>query len=267
MTQLSNAAWLLLVLLGSSVVGLLLRPLLSERHTTAETFELIRLVITMLVTFAALVLGLLTSSSKASFDQVSNDLGGLSSDLIQLDQCLRDYGDAADGARALLRRYTAAAIATTWPTEPPPEGGDYPRHLPRSDSDASTESIALGAMLDQVGRMLRGFEPTQVAQQKLASDCLDLFQHLRQRRWQLIDDSYASISMPFYLVLVFWLAVVFASFGLSAPRNMLAYVMLGLGAVSIASAIFVIVDLDTPFVGVFSLSSEPLRHALAHLSR
>jgi hypothetical protein len=73
--------------------------------------------------------------------------------------------------------------------------------------------------------------------------------------------------MPFYLVLVFWLAVAFASFGLSAPRNMIAFVMLGLGAVSIASAIFVIVDLDTPFTGLFSVSSQPLRHALAHLSR
>jgi hypothetical protein len=267
MTELSNAFWLLLVLLGSSAVGLFLRPLLSERHTTAETFELIRLVITMLVTFAALVLGLLTSSSKASFDRVSTDLGSLSSDLIQLDQCLRDYGPDADGARDLLRRYTAAAIASTWPAEPLPEGNYYPQHLSRSDSDARTESLALGGMLDQVGRMLRGLEPTQLAQRKLASDCLGLHQTLSQRRWKLIDDSYASISMPFYLVLVFWLVLVFASFGLSAPRNMLAYVMLGLGAVSIASAIFVIVDLDTPFNGIFSLSSQPLRHALAHLSR
>jgi hypothetical protein len=267
MTELANAALLLLVLVGSSALGLFLRPLLSERHTTAETFELIRLVVTMLVTFAALVLGLLTSSAKTSFDRVGNDLGGLSSDLIQLGQCLRDYGPAADGARHLLRQYTAGAIASTWPAEPAPEGDDYPRHLPQSDSDARMESTTLGAMLDQVGRELRGLDPAGAAQQKLAADCMDLFQHLKQRRWKLIDDAYTSISMPFYLVLAFWLSLVFASFGLSAPRNMLSFVMLALGAVSIASAIFVILDLDTPFTGLFGISSQPLRHALTHLSR
>src|SRR3954463_7306440 len=77
MTELSNAALLLVVLLCSSAAGLFIRPLLSERHITREIFELIQLVTTMLVTFAALVLGLLTSSAKTSFDRVGNDLRGL----------------------------------------------------------------------------------------------------------------------------------------------------------------------------------------------
>ena len=42
--------------------------------------------------------------------------------------------------------------------------------------------------------------------------------------------------------------------------------MIALAALSISSAIFVILDLDTPFGGVFTVSSEPLRHALMHLS-
>src|SRR5690349_18108366 len=128
------------------------------------------------------------------------------------------------------------------------------------------ESVTLGTMLDQVGRVLRGLVPTETARERLVADCLDRFQHLKEQRWKLIEDTYTTISMPFYLVLVFWLAVVFASFGLSAPRNLIAFVMLGLGGVSIASAIFVIVDLDTPFTGLFSISSDPMRHALAHLS-
>ncbi|PPQ30482.1 bestrophin-like domain [Rhodopila globiformis] len=267
MSELLNAATLLLVLLGSAALGLLLRPLLSERHTTRETFELIQIVTTMLVTFAALVLGLLTSSAKTSFDRAGNDLQALGSDLIQVDQCLRDYGPGANTARALLRRYTAAAIADTWPTEPAPEGDDYPRHLPPSEGNGHMESATLGAMLDQVGRMLRGLEPAAVTQQRLAADCRYQFQRLDERRWKLIEDASTTISLPFYLVLVFWLVVVFASFGLSAPRNPIAFVMLGLGAVSIASAIYVILDLDTPFLGLFSLSSEPLRHALAQLRR
>jgi hypothetical protein len=61
--------------------------------------------------------------------------------------------------------------------------------------------------------------------------------------------------------------VIFLSFGLIAPRNALALVTITLGAVSIASAIYVIVDLDTPFTGPIVISSMPLRDTLEHLRR
>jgi len=61
--------------------------------------------------------------------------------------------------------------------------------------------------------------------------------------------------------------VVFASFGLSAPRNLLSYATITIVVVAIASAIYVIVDLDRPFGGIFAVSSEPLREALAQLAR
>jgi hypothetical protein len=54
---------------------------------------------------------------------------------------------------------------------------------------------------------------------------------------------------------------------LIAPRNALALVTISLGAVSIASAIYVIVDLDTPFTGPIVISSVPMRDALDHLRR
>ena len=73
--------------------------------------------------------------------------------------------------------------------------------------------------------------------------------------------------MPFYLVLAFWLVIIFASFGLSAPHNAVTYVTIGLGALSIASVVFVILDLDTPFTGLFMVSSEPLREALSQFAR
>src|SRR5271166_3316127 len=117
MTELREAAILLMILLGGSAIGMTIRPFLSERHRGRETTDLVRLVITMLVTFAALVLGLLTSSVKASFDVVDNDLRSFSINLIQLDRLLHQYGSETDAARSLLRSYTAAAIASTWPTE------------------------------------------------------------------------------------------------------------------------------------------------------
>ena len=267
MNELATATVLLGILLGSSAVGLLVRPLLSERHWNRETSQLVALVSTMLVTFAALVLGLLTTSVKNSFDGVDQDVRGLGIELIQLDRTMREYGPETETARKLLRSYTAAAIASTWPDEPPPAGDYYPRQLPNSQNNSDLESVALGGMLNHVELELRRLQPEDAMHRRLASDCLNDFERLTQQRWKLIEEAHGSISVPFYAVLVFWLVVVFASFGLSAPRNLIVFITLGLGAVSIASAIFVILDLDTPFGGLFSASSQPLRDALMHLSQ
>ena len=77
-----DAAIVLVILLGGSALGLLIRPLLSERHRSREVIDFVQLVVAMLMTFAALVLGLLTSSVKSSFDKVGNDLRGLAIQVI-----------------------------------------------------------------------------------------------------------------------------------------------------------------------------------------
>ena len=134
-----------------------------------------------------------------------------------------------------------------------------------SQAGSLTESPELGELLNRVEVQLRQLHPADAMQARLVSDALNAFQHLSQRRWKLIEEAHRSISAPFYLVLLFWLMVLFLTFGLSAPPNPLVFSMLGLGALSIASAIFVILDLDAPIGGVFNVSSEPLRLALAHL--
>jgi hypothetical protein len=265
MTEIVEAALVLLILLGASGIGRVLRHSLPERHRSSEAIELVRLVVAMLVTFAALVLGLLTTSVKSSFDTVSNDLRALAVDVIRLDRSLAEYGTETEPTRALLRSYTAAVIASTWTGEPRPAGDYYPKQLPKRASAAQLENAALGDMLTGMERDIRGLEPRDAMHRRLAADCLNRLERLMQRRWKLIEEAHSSISTPFYTVLVFWLAIVFASLGLIAPRSALAYAAIAIGGVSIASAVFVILDLDTPFEGIFMVSSHPMRDALAHL--
>jgi hypothetical protein len=261
-----DAAVVLLVLLGSSIAGMFVRPLLSEHHRSREVIDFVQLVIAMLMTFAALVLGLLTSSAKSSYDKVGNDLRGLAIGIIQLDRSLREWGAETKPARELLRSYTAAAIASTWTEEPKPSGNYYPKEVTMV-SGSYLESSVLEDMLAQIERDIRQLEPHDPMHRRLAGTSIAQFERLMHSRWQLIEEAGSSISTPFYIVLVFWLAVVFVSFGLNAPRNLLSYTTILLGAVSIASAIFVIVDLDQPFGGIFSISSQPMRDALLHLNQ
>jgi hypothetical protein len=129
------------------------------------------------------------------------------------------------------------------------------------------ESSVMGDMLEHIEREIRELEPHDPMHRRLSVTCIAQFERLMQTRWRIIEETGSSISTPFYVVLVFWLTVVFASFGLNAPRNVLSYTVIAMGGLAIASAIFVILDMDTPFGGLFSVSSQPMRDALAQLSR
>ncbi len=264
LTELESALALLLLLLAGSTLGMVIRRFLSERHRSRETTELIQLVMTMLVTFAALVLGLLTNSVKQHFDTIENDLRTVSIQLIQLDRSLREYGPAAEPARVMLRDYTAARIAAAWPDEPPPPGYD-PSKLPSSPA-SNLNGERMNGLLAAVETAIRSLDPQDRRHRELQQSCINQFEAFMRARWKVIEEAHGSISMPFYLVLAFWLVIIFASFGLSAPHNILTMVTILLGALSIASVVFVILDLDTPFTGFFTVSSAPLRDALVELS-
>jgi hypothetical protein len=265
MAQVLDAALVLGILLGSTALGLFIRPLLSERHRSRDVVDFVQLVVAMLMTFAALVLGLLTNSVKSSFDKIGNDVRGLAVQLIQLDRSLRTWGAETAPTRELLHTYTAAAIATTWTRETKPSG-TYPTELP-TGVGSYLESSVMSDMLTRIELDIRQLEPQDPMHRRLATTCIAQFERLMQTRWRLIEETGSSISTPFYVVLVFWLAVVFASFGLNAPRNALSYVTIMLGGLSIASAIFVILELDSPFSGLFTVSSQPMRDALTYLSQ
>ncbi|MBB5416756.1 bestrophin-like domain [Paraburkholderia atlantica] len=266
MSEIGSAVLVFALLLIATGLGVGVRPLLPEEHKAHETVQLVQLVIGMLVTFAALVLGLMTASAKSSFDTASNDMRAYAAELIEFDTTLRELGSAADESRRLLRQYTAAAIASTWPREPAPSG-DYPRDLGPPDNSQRLENVRLGDMLTTVGRQLRQLRTQDALQQRALDDALIQYRRVIDARWKIIEEGHSSISQPFFKTLTFWLGVIFLSFGLIAPRNALALVTITLGAVSIASAVYVIVDLDSPFTGPIVISSLPLRDTLEHLSR
>jgi hypothetical protein len=267
MNELETAVVVFLCLLAATGLGVLVRPLLPEEHKAHETVQLLKLVVGMLVTFAALVLGLLTASSKSVFDTTTTDIRTYAASLIQLDNTLREYGVDADVPRHILRGYTAAAIASTWPQEPPPAGDYYQKTLMPGDGTDNLDSRVLGAMLERAQRYTRELQPRDAFHQRIADEALGRFDRLIQQRWKIVEEARGSASSPFDRILVFWLLVIFLCFGLIAPRNALAMVTITLGALSIASTVLVILDLDTPFTGTILVPSQPMRDALIYLNR
>jgi hypothetical protein len=250
------------VLSASAALGFIVNGRLHERHRTPDSIDLVHLAIGLLVTFTAIVLGLLTSSVKTGFENAYQAGGLYAGELTQLDHCLRDYGPETAATRAQLRSYVAAVIASTWPDEAAPQGVAYPY---TADMRGVGEDPTLGNVIDGIGLAVRGLEPTDAFHRAQASACASDYADVVKSRWAVIEGVHGSISAPFYWVLVFWLAILFVSFGLRAPPNALNVIVIVMCAVSVSSAIFVIRDLDVPYGGLFGVPSEPMRHALVDM--
>jgi hypothetical protein len=264
MTEIAYSLLLFIVLIGAAWICMKLQRLRPEHHRSRETSNFVHLVVTMLVTFAALVLGLLTTSVRANFDNVADDIRGYATQIIDLNRLLVAYGPETMPTRWLLRNYTAGAVAATWTGEPPPSNALNPASGP---NDEFMENSTLGRMMNEVGAELLALTPTDQIHQLLAAQARARFDTLVLRRWKLIEEASGRSAGPLYLIMVLWLTVIFASFGLTAPRNMLVLIIMAMCAASLASVEFVILDLSTPFSGIYVVSSHPMREAIAHMDQ
>ena len=238
--------------LGSSVVGVYVRSVLPEHHVNEDSKYIFKSGMGLLATLAALVLGLLIASAKSSFDSKQDEIKEGAAKIILLDRTLRHYGPEADPARAVLGRLTAAQTDLTWI---------------ENSVQVGVPSAGPLAGIEEVQEKLRALVPASDAQRWLQTRALQLSSELAQMRWLLIDQHGSSIPTPFLVALVLWLAVIFGSIGLFAPRHGTVYVVIFASALSVSSAIFLILQLDRPFEGLMAMSDAPLRAAIAELNR
>ena len=262
--QILTSVFVFALLVGAASLGLYVRPRLPEAHRSRESLELVRIITGMIVTFAALVIGLLVSSAKTSYETSEHELAAYAYELRRFDQCMRNYGPDADPLRAQLRGYTAAMIASTWPEEPAPAGADRFNIAAMGRSESSP---TLGSVLDGIGLGLHRLQMGGGVQAVLAADCSDQFKTVMTLRGTLNGDQHSEASTPFYVLLVSWLVVVFMSFGLLSPYNSLVFAAIMLCALILTSALFTIRELDQPYFGIFYVSSEGLRHELEGMMR
>ncbi len=236
--------------LGGALLGMALRALLPEHHLSQDSKDVVKLGMGLIGTIAAMVLGLLVASAKSSFDAQRNGLAQLSANLILLDRILAHYGSETKEVREELRQTVATMIDQIWP-----ENRDHAGHVePTTASESLYERI-------------QGLSPNTDSQRSLQAAALKTGVYIAQARWLLFAQKSSAIPLPFLVILVFWLALLFASFSMFSRPNATVVVALLLCALSVAGAVFLILELDRPFGGLIQLSSDPLRRALEQLGR
>jgi hypothetical protein len=229
---------------------MILRACLPEHHLSPESRDVVKLGMGLIATITALVLGLLVASAKSSFDAQRNGLAQLAGNVVFLDRVLARYGPESKEAREQLRNSVADMLQRTWP-----EDGS---HSGQMEAPGRYESL-----FDTI----EALSPKNESQRSLQATAVKITSDLAQARWQLFAQKGSSIPMPFLAVMVFWLAILFASFSLFARPNATVVVTLLVCALSVAGAIFLILELDRPFEGLIKISSDPLRRALEQLGR
>jgi hypothetical protein len=251
MNALNTALIALAIILGGAIVGASLRKALPERHLADDTKDLVRLGTGLIGTIAALVLGLLIAAANSSYDTQSGHIQHMAADVILLDQLLVQYGQEAKPAREELRRTIAPLADRIW------------RESQSDTAHNSTFEVTKSG--EATASMILALAPQNEAQRVLKDRAIQIISDLAQTRFLLFEQSGGSIPLPFLIVLIFWLAIIFMSFGMFSRLNPVSGIALIVFAVSAAGALFLVLELSNPFAGLMQISSAPLRDALAPL--
>jgi Protein of unknown function (DUF4239) len=235
---------------GGALLGILLHAVLPQHHLSAESKDIVKLGMGLVGTMDALVLGLLVASAKGSYDTQSAEMTQLTANVALLDRMLAHYGPEAKESRDLLRETVIRVVSQIWA-----DGA--------SAGAASPQSAGGEVLYDKI----QALSPKNDTQRSLQSQALSIAMDTGKLRQLMFAQGTISVSIPLLVVLVLWLTVIFISFGLFAPFNATVVSSLFVSALSVSGAIFLILDMYTPYTGVIAISSAPLHTALAQLGQ
>ena len=237
--------------LCGALIGIFIHSLLPDEHVASDSKDAIRLGMGLVATTVALVLGLLISSAKSFYDSQNAELTQLAANIVSLDRILAHYGPETGEARAALRNAVARQVEIMWPQD----DSDKVHYQPTAERAE--------AVLDAIQEL----SPTSDRQRALQTQALALAIQTGQTRGLMLAQRTASIPMPLLAMLVFWLIVLFMSFGLFARLNITVMIGLAISAFAVCGAIFLILEMYQPYGGLIQVSSAPLRAALAQLGQ
>ena len=246
-----NAAMVFACLFGAVSLGRWIRRQLPDRHLNADTKDTVKLAMGLVTTMSALLLGLLVSSAKGSYDTARSEVIQMAAKTVFVNRVLALYGPETAEVQNQFRASVEEAVRRVWP------GG---QHLP---SDLSPNTGAG----DRMYVAIQNLSPQNDLQRSLKVQAASLVVELAQLRTLLLAQSVSSISKPLLIMVVFWLVVIFLSFSLLAPSNVISMVALVSSALSVSGAIFLILELDRPFGGLIQISSEPMLNVLNQIAK
>jgi hypothetical protein len=243
------------VVFASGCFGFILQRVLPEKHTTGPPRDMIGAVVGLLTLLCALVTGLLIWTAYGVYAGQNTAIQNLAAKVLQLDLALADYGPEADPERTRLRQVLEKSIDQIWGAN-------------QNDSvfAANNFKAAIQVMRGRE-KALASLQPTTDEQKQALAAAKSTVDSLAQSRMQLSFALSDPVSYPTLLTVVAWVALLFCGFGLMSRGNVMSVVAMAVGALAIASAVLLILDLSEPYSGVFRASPAPLEQVLAVIGK
>ena len=251
MDTVALAVAIAVIAFGAGVLGLKLHVWLPEEHAPDRAREMIGAMTGLLGLLLALVLGTLVGSSYTLYATQKSELETLAARMLQLDAALEAYGQEAEPGREGLRKAVRQVYDKIWGSE-------------TSDlSGLNVKAVVDGSKrLDQ---FLLSLIPKTDAQKQLLATANVAAGQIAQTRTLMMLQLAGGIPWPMVGIVICWSLLLFCGYGLVSPVNATVMVSLGLGAVAVASAIFMIVELSQPYSGWFRIPSAGMTQALEAL--
>lgn len=229
--------------------GIALHQKLPARHKAADSRDVVKLVLGLIATISALVMSLLIATAHASYVTQESEVQALGVHIVQLDRVFSGYGPDAAEARTKFRQLVAARLEQAWPNRRGARPSSEAARATREQNEALIEHVI-------------NLQPSTDSQYFAKSRALQLLTEIGDERQLLHEQASSSIPWPFLVVLVFWLVVLFVGFGFLSRTNGTVVVALFVGSLSVAGAIFLVLDMNQPFSGLMHISNAPIRVAL-----
>ena len=242
------------VFAGGSL-GLISHRVLPEKHITGGGKEVIGAVVGLLTLLCALVLGLLIWTAYGVYGAQNLAIQTLAAKVLQLDQALADYGPETKDERAGLRQGLAKTIDEVWGA---------------NESDAQFVANNFSAALRSLhsrDAALAQLHPSTDAQTQALAAAKATVESIGQSRLQMSFALASPFSIPLIVIVVAWATCLFFGYGLTSGGGATSFAAMALGALAVASAAYLILDLSSPYSGLFRVSSEPLEQVLAVMGK
>jgi hypothetical protein len=240
---------------AAGLLGLVLQRLLPEHHTTGGSRDMIGAIVGLLTLLCALVTGLLIWTAYGVYSGQNAQIQAVASKVMQLDLALSDYGPDADPARAQLREALAKTIDQVW-------------GVSENDSNfaAGTFASALQNMRARE-KVLAALKPSTDEQKQALAVATSTAEALAQARMQMSFALSAPVSYPLLLTVIGWVVCLFCGFGMTSRATVTSVIALAVGSAAVASAVLLILDLSSPYSGLFRASPAPFEQALAVMGK
>jgi hypothetical protein len=253
MTSFIVAIIVLAVVFMGGVIGLQLQRALPEGYTTGGARDMIGAVTGLVTLLLALVLGLLIWTAFGVYSTQKASIQSVAIYDLKFDAALNDYGPEAAEGQKILRSGIERTIAQTW-------GGALD-----GDFVSKNYRYALSSMKEREA-FLNSLDPTSDKQKAARTEALQDAAAIGQARLQMALALVDPVNYPLLCIVVAWATCLFCGYGLLAKQHPMSYVVLVVGALAIASALEVIIDLSDPYSGLFQVSPHPLTDVLKAIS-